>query len=99
MRNREHVLAVAVCIAIFSPVSAATRQVSPGERVAAQREIERTYYSQQIGATVPFEQALPRGLIEQKAARPLRLSAALEAFWKTPITAEMLRREAERIAQ
>jgi len=35
-------------------------------RVQAQEAIERVYYSHQIGAKRPFEQAVPRSVLEEK---------------------------------
>ncbi len=58
------------------------------ERVAAQEKIDRFYYSQQIGATRPFEEALPREAIVQK------VRAYLE---QPPIATEVLDMELARI--
>jgi hypothetical protein len=74
------------------------KELSFEDRVKAQEAIERVYYSHQLEATQPFEQAVPRGLLEAKVTRYLKQSAALEQLWKTPVTAETLRREWERIA-
>ncbi|HEV8375142.1 MAG TPA: kelch repeat-containing protein, partial [Candidatus Polarisedimenticolia bacterium] len=68
-------------------------------RVRAQAAIERVYYSHQIGAKRPFEQAVPRALLERKVQTYLKQSIALERFWKTSITSDMLRKELERIAR
>jgi len=69
------------------------------ERVAAQEAIERVYYSHQTGATIPFVQAVPRELLERKVRTYLKETVALEVYWHTPITSEMLRREEERITR
>src|SRR5262249_5130072 len=63
----------------------------------AQRAIERVYYSHQTGATLPVEQAVPQELLEHKVRTYLRESAALEKYYRSAITGEALRREAERI--
>src|SRR5262249_1165859 len=68
-------------------------------RVKAQEAIERVYYSHQIGATKPFEQAVPRSLLEKKVRLYLSESVALDRVWHTKVTEESLRREAERIAR
>jgi N-acetylneuraminic acid mutarotase/predicted RecA/RadA family phage recombinase len=68
------------------------------DRVRAQEAIERVYYSHQIGATEPFEEAVPREVIEAKVRRYLKLSVALEQFWSAPVTAAMLDGETQRIA-
>src|SRR5262249_40710858 len=69
------------------------------QRVDAQRAIERVYYSHQIGATLPFEEAVPQDLLEKKVRTYLKESVALEQIWHTPVTAEMLRAETERIVK
>src|SRR3989304_10098692 len=69
------------------------------DRVRAQEAIERVYYSHQIGATKPFEETVPRAVIVAKVEKYLKQSVALEKFWNTPVTAEMLQRELERMAR
>lgn len=76
----------------------AAREMTFEQRVKAQEAIERVYYSHQIDAKLPFEQAVPRVLLEKKVIRYLKQSAALESVWKNPITAAMLGREMARIA-
>ena len=68
------------------------------ERVRAQAAIERVRYSHQVGASRPFEVAVPREALEREVRTYLLQSAILESFWKTPVTAEMLHREIDRIA-
>lgn len=77
----------------------ASRPLSFDQRVAAQRAIESVYHAHTNGARTPFETAVPLELLESKVRRYLRQSAALEGSWNTPITAEMLDRELERIAR
>jgi len=94
-------LGLLAVLALASPVEAGKaggRTLTFAERVAAQEAIERVYYSHQVGATQPFEDAIPRVVLEEKVDTYLKESAALEAFWKTPVTAEMLQAELERIA-
>ena len=50
-----------------------------------QKEIERVYYSHQIGATKPFEEAVPRPVLEAKVRTYLKESVALEKSWSTPV--------------
>src|SRR5262245_40279710 len=69
------------------------------DRVRAQAALERVAYSHQIGVVKPFEDAVHREVIEAKVRRSLRLSIALEKIWDTPVTAAMLEREADRLAQ
>ncbi len=68
------------------------------ERVHAQEAIERVYYSHQIGASRPFEQVLTRAALEGKVRSYLKQAAALELYWKVPVTDEMLQRELERMS-
>ncbi len=77
----------------------AFRSLTLQERVAAGRAIERIYYSHQVGATRSFEQALPAAQLETEVSMYLKQSAALERYWNTPVTAELLRKEIERMAQ
>lgn len=90
-----------LALAAFAQESVASRRAALdfAERVAAQREIERVYYSHQIGARLPFNAAVPDAVLERKVRRTLKLSVALGKFWGTPVTSEMLRREAERIVR
>ena len=69
------------------------------DRVAAQKAIERVYYSHQIGATKPFEEAVPLAVLEHKVRKYLDESVALQVDWKTSVTDEMLQRELERMAK
>jgi hypothetical protein len=73
--------------------AASTKTLTFEERVAAEEAIERVYYAHQIGATKPFEEAIPRQVLEDKVTKYLKQSVALEKHWKNPITAEMLRAE------
>src|SRR5215470_2291250 len=74
------------------------RELTFQDRVKAQEAIERVYYSHQIGAARPFEEAVPHGVIEGHVRTYLAQSQALEEIWRTPVTAEMLEREVERMA-
>src|SRR5262245_11539258 len=70
-------------IALLLPVHAAAtnraaRTLTFEERVRAQEAIERVYYQHQIGATRPFEEAVPRAALEAKVRDALLRSAALE---------------------
>jgi len=86
-------------LALSSPESFATRNISFEERVEAQRAIERVYFSHLDGARRTFEQTVTQELLERKVRTYLKQSLALDELWHTPITAEALRREAERIAR
>ncbi len=75
------------------------RVLSFEERVRAQEAIERVYYSHQIGTTAPFEKGIPRQVLEGKVRTYLKQSVALDRIWHTPVSAEALQRELERIAR
>jgi hypothetical protein len=74
------------------------RRLTFEQRVLAQRAIESVYYAGRTGAKRPFEEAVPRRLLERKVQDYLSQSVALETLWKSPIGAAALRRELERIA-
>jgi len=80
-------------------LDALARDLTFEERLRAQEAIERVYYSHQIGATRPFEEAVPRAVLEEKVRRTLQQTAAIEVYWKTRVTDEMLERELERMSQ
>src|SRR5262249_15434929 len=84
------------CLSL-APASRPARDLTFAQRVDAQRAIERVYYSHQIDAKQPFDEAIPASLLEKKVHDTLQQSAALEKFWNAPITGEMLHRELERI--
>ena len=86
-------------VLVAAHVPALARNLTFEERVAAQAAIERVYHTHRTGATAPFEVALPRPLLEQKVRTVLKQSVALEKFWNTPLTAEMLQGEMERMAR
>jgi len=76
-----------------------SRSLIFAERVAAQRAIEHVYHGHRIGGTRSFENTIPDRVLERKVRDYLKQSVALERFWKTPVTAEMLQRELERIVR
>src|SRR5580765_725184 len=96
-RSASIVLAAFTCL-VGIPAAMA-RDLTFEDRVQAQKAIERVYYSHQNGATKPFEEAVPRALLEKKVRTYLKLSVALELFWHAPVTAVALRSELERIAE
>ena len=92
-----------------SPISQKTGYMSGAltfeKRVAAQQAIERVYYEHRIwpkenpDPKPAFEQMMPRVQIEAKVSDYLKMSAALEAFWKAPITADQLQAELDRMTR
>ena len=102
--RRIGIIATAIIAALISaPTSSARstrpRQLTFEDRVHAQEAIERVYYFHQIGATKTFEEAVPREVLEKKVRTYLKQSLALEAFWETPVTADALESELDRIAR
>ncbi|HEU5182500.1 MAG TPA: hypothetical protein VFW45_17065, partial [Candidatus Polarisedimenticolia bacterium] len=83
----------------MSAGQARIRELTFAQRVEAQRAIEKVYYSHQIDARRPFDEAVPRAVLEEKVRDYLKQSAALERLWRTPITAEALHREIDRIGR
>src|SRR5262245_14578999 len=79
--------------------NARTSDLTFDDRVAAQEAIERVYYAHQIGTTKPFEEAVPRAVLEEKVRTFLKKSVALDQVWHIRITGEMLRSEVERMAR
>src|SRR2546426_11907442 len=98
MRHRPASTAVLfLSVLLAPPARAMARDLAFEERVRAQEAIERVYYSHQIGATLPFEEAVPAFVIEKKVQAYLDESAALDQIWHTPVTSISLRRELERM--
>lgn len=91
-------ISASLCLGALPQTTHPIRRLTFEERVRAQEAIERIYYSHQTGATRPFEEAVPRTILEQKVRTYLKQSLALERFWKTPVTAAALQREMARIA-
>src|SRR5436309_714591 len=87
------VLAAALC-----PTAATARDLSFQERLAAEERIQRVYYSHQVGTSLPFEQVVPRDVLEKRVSNYLKESAALRRFWGVAVTAEDLRREMLRMS-
>src|SRR2546425_4099671 len=99
MRHRPASTAVLfLSVLLAPPARAMARDLAFEERVKAQEAIERVYYSHQIGATKPFEESVPRRVLENKVHTYLKETVALEEFWKTSITSDMLRQELNRMA-
>ena len=93
---RSKVIATTAAFCCVSSVLA--RDLTFEDRVRAQEAIERVYYAHQIGATRPFEEAVPRAVIERKVSSYLDREAAIVAAGHAPISDDMLQREVRRIA-
>jgi N-acetylneuraminic acid mutarotase len=98
-RNLRLPLILALAAAAPGSASGSERVLSFEDRFACREAIERVYYSHQIGATRPFEEAVPREVLERKVRTSLLQSVALEQWWRTSITAESLERELDRIVR
>ena len=90
-------LVVIGCAAFAMPRALQARDLSFAQRVDAQRAIERVYYIHRTGSARRFEEAVPESILHDKVRTYLAESVALEEFWKTPVTATMLRREVARM--
>src|SRR5262245_29648835 len=83
----------------FADPATSGRDLTIEDRIRALESLERIYQSHQIGDARPFEQAFPRAALERQVRDSLKKSVALERFWNVRITADMLRRETERMAR
>ena len=92
-------LVLATLLTVSATLPARSRELTFEERVEAQEAIDRVYYSHQSGATRSFEEAVPRAVLEEKVRKYLKQTAALEKYWSTPMTGEMLERELARMAR
>ncbi len=91
------VLASALSVATHAS-NARAHEVGFSERVRAQLAILDVYQHHQIGR-VGSREPIPYEVAERQVIEYLKQSAALEKFWNTKITAEMLDRETDRIAR
>jgi N-acetylneuraminic acid mutarotase len=101
--GRRSLLLPAAILLVFgvtgSGASEHARLLTFEDRVRAQEAIERITYSHRVGATKPFEEVMPRRLLEEKVRRSLKLSVALETIWNAPVTSQMLDAEVGRLAR
>src|SRR6266513_2604380 len=81
------------------------RTLTFAERVAYQRAIEDVYWRHRIwpkersDPKPPLDAVMSQAQLEKKVTDYLRNSQALEDYWQTPITAEQLQAEMDRMAQ
>jgi hypothetical protein len=97
--RRLVLIALAISPWLFLGPFAFARDLTFEDRVNAQEVIERVYYSHQIGATKPFEEAVPRAVLEEKVRTYLKESIALQQSWHTQLTSYMLQVEVQRMAR
>src|SRR5437867_1672412 len=91
--NHLHSVVSDKCLQQVQPSHA----ISPSRIGSRHRRQLGVYYSHKIGATRPFEEAVPREMLEKKVRTYLKESAALEKFWSTRLTSDMLAREVQRM--
>jgi len=69
------------------------------QRVQAREAIARVQYRHQIEATQPFEQAVPRRVLERDVRDFMAQSVVLKDLWGARVTPEMLQAETDRISR
>ena len=95
---------LALTLTAVSDCSYARAPLTFEERVNAQESIERVYYNHRIWPKEnkrpkpPFEQMVPRALIEAKINAYLEKCYALDRIWNRPIQPQQLQSEMERMA-
>ena len=91
---REKVLGV-IAAFLFAVVS--TFAASVGELVDERLAVERVYYAKQVGAKAPFEQAVPRSVIEKRVQQELLKERVLKNVYRLEITPKLVAEEVARI--
>ncbi len=84
---------VALVLALVSSAFAA----SVGELVDERLAVERVYYAKQVGAKAPFEQAVPRSVIERRVQQELLKERVLKNVYRLEITPQLVAEEVARI--
>lgn len=70
---------------------------SVGELVDERLAVERVYYAKQVGAKVPFEQAVSRSVIERRVQQELLKERVLKNVYRLEITPKLVAEEVARI--
>jgi hypothetical protein len=70
---------------------------SVGELVDDRIAVERVYYARQLGAKAPFEQAVPRSVIERRVRQELLKERVLKNVYRLEITPKLVDEEVARI--
>jgi len=99
VRASTRLALIVLCLATGPAAADNPQALDFEERVRAQKAIERVYYSHQLDAGRPFEEAVPHSLLEEKVRTYLRQSVALEQHWNVEITEVDLTRELQRIVR
>ena len=90
-------VACTILVAASIPLTPLSLGAVLEERVRAQEAIERVNYAHAIGATLPFDEAVPRASLEAKVRRLTRRQAEAEALIGRPFLPAELERERARI--
>ncbi|MEE8412576.1 MAG: MopE-related protein [Acidobacteriota bacterium] len=99
MRNVARPVVLALTLVVLAVPCTHAHALTFEERVEAQAAIERVYASHRSGTTRSFEQAVPQSVLRKKVRTYLKQTVALEQYWNTSVTAEMLERELERMTR
>ena len=93
MKLIAHILAVFFSAAALYPAGADDFAAQCADRAA----IERVYHSHRLGTKQPFEQAMPRALLEQIVRQDQHKEAVLRKVYGIEVTPAMVAAEVERI--
>src|SRR5213079_2287470 len=89
---------------VFGANAHQSRSLSFADRIAYQRAIEDVYWRHRIwpntnpGPKPSLDAVMSQAQLEEKVTDYLRNSQALEDYWQTPLTADQLQAEMERMA-
>jgi len=61
------------------------------DRIKAEEAIQKVYFSHQTDVSLPFEQAVPREVLERRVRTYLKQTVALERTWHIRVSADALR--------
>ncbi|MEQ2007853.1 MAG: hypothetical protein ABMA26_13735 [Limisphaerales bacterium] len=86
-----------VSIVIFFATALSSLAASIGELVDDRLAVERVYYAKQVGAKLPFEQAVPRSVIERRVQQELLRERVLKNVYRLEITPRLVAEEVARI--
>lgn len=84
-------------LACVLTVATSAFAVSVGELVDDRLAVERVYYAKQVGAKAPFEQAVPRSVIERRVQQELLKERVLKSVYRLEITPKLVDEEVARI--
>ena len=112
--RRRHSLPASLALSLLLPALSTPAQALPPDghrelsltdRIEAQRAIEEVRWRHRIWPDVndlpkpALEEVLPPAAIEARVRDGLRKSAALDVFWRQPLTREQLQAEVDRMAR